>query len=311
MTHSAPITAALPTSVPRLFEALEFVARAHANQRRKGAAQEPYVNHLIEVAKLVVDATGGADPDVVIGALLHDTIEDTSVTYEMIEAQFGNRVADFVKENSDDMSLPKQERRRRRIADAKHKSYGAKLIKIADIISNARAMITSPPAGWALAWKLDYLEATHALHGEMRGANANLDAVFEEVFEEVREVLTGDGLAADSDLPTGPAAALDAAAGQAVHLIYFANTEAHPISAEDRRQLYACVGEHFPSATYLDAEAVFDGVCRPIILARVRSDSTEAVVALAQHLCVAMKERFVGVEVEGRYIRIYGDDTGR
>jgi len=144
----------------------------------------------------------------------------------------------------------------------------------------------------------------------MRGINHRLDAVFDSVFEEVRDVLTGEGLA-DSTRPTGPGRTLDTAAGQTVHFIYYANTEAHPLSEEDREHLHACVGEHFPSATYLDAEAVFEGVRRPIILVRLRSDTTEAVVALAQRLCVSMKERFVGVEVDGRYIRIYADDTGR
>ncbi|MEW5422434.1 bifunctional (p)ppGpp synthetase/guanosine-3',5'-bis(diphosphate) 3'-pyrophosphohydrolase [Amorphus sp. 3PC139-8] len=297
--------------IPRLFDALQFAARAHANQRRKGAAQEPYINHLIEVAKLVADATGGSDTDLVIAALLHDAIEDTGTTYGALAAHFGPRVAELVRENSDDMALPKPERRRRRIAEAAHKSDGAKIIKIADLISNARAMITSPPAGWAVAWKLDYLEATQALHNELQGVNEDLDRIFSSVFEEVREVLTGDGLAADSDVPSGPAALLDSALGQAVHFVYFANTSAHPLTEEDRTHFYAQVGEHFPSVTYIDAEAVFDGVRRPVILARIRSDSTEAVVALAQRLCVAMHERFIGVEVDGRYIRIYADDTGQ
>ena len=45
-------------------------------------------------------------------------------------------------------------------------------------------------------------------------------------------------------------------------------------------------------------------------MARIRTDSTEAVVTLAQRLCLAFDQRFVGVEVGGRYIRIYADDTG-
>jgi hypothetical protein len=44
-------------------------------------------------------------------------------------------------------------------------------------------------------------------------------------------------------------------------------------------------------------------------MVRIRTDSTEAVVELAQRLCVAFQQRFVGIEVDGRYIRIYGDDT--
>ncbi|MDJ0895998.1 MAG: hypothetical protein QNJ92_12725, partial [Alphaproteobacteria bacterium] len=52
-------TAALRPDVTRLTRALSFAAEAHANQRRKGAAQEPYLNHLVEVLDLVAQATGG------------------------------------------------------------------------------------------------------------------------------------------------------------------------------------------------------------------------------------------------------------
>ena len=47
-----------------------------------------------------------------------------------------------------------------------------------------------------------------------------------------------------------------------------------------------------------------------MLISRIRTDSTDAVVALAQRLCIAFEQRFVGVEVGGRYIRIYADDTG-
>ena len=50
----------------RLTKALVFAAEAHRNQRRKGAAQEPYLNHLIEVLDLVVRATGDSDVDMLI-----------------------------------------------------------------------------------------------------------------------------------------------------------------------------------------------------------------------------------------------------
>jgi len=46
-----------------------------------------------------------------------------------------------------------------------------------------------------------------------------------------------------------------------------------------------------------------------MLIGRIRTDSGDAIVALAQRLCLAFDEPFVGVEVDGRYIRIYGDDT--
>lgn len=67
-------------------------ARWHVHQRRKGSAQEPYVNHLLEVASLVTEATHGEDPDLAIAALLHDAIEDQEVPAELIAREFGSKV---------------------------------------------------------------------------------------------------------------------------------------------------------------------------------------------------------------------------
>ena len=78
----------------RLTKALSFAAEAHRNQRRKGAAQEPYINHLIEVLDLVVHTTSDADMDTLIAALLHDVMEDTPTDYEDVATNFGERVAE-------------------------------------------------------------------------------------------------------------------------------------------------------------------------------------------------------------------------
>jgi (p)ppGpp synthase/HD superfamily hydrolase len=58
-----------------VLKAADAAARWHVHQRRKGAAKEPYINHLLEVATLVAEATEGTDPNLVIVALLHDAIE--------------------------------------------------------------------------------------------------------------------------------------------------------------------------------------------------------------------------------------------
>ena len=71
---------------------------------------------MIEVLDLVVQTTDGIDTDVLIAAVLHDVVEDTPTSYDDIAKNFGERVAKIVRENSDDMSLPKAERRRARIA---------------------------------------------------------------------------------------------------------------------------------------------------------------------------------------------------
>ena len=95
-----------------MLKAADAAARWRVHQRRKGAAKEPYVNRLLEVAMLVAEATEGKDPNLVIAALLHDAIEDCEVPPELIADIFGTDVADLVAEVTEDKSLPKEERRK-------------------------------------------------------------------------------------------------------------------------------------------------------------------------------------------------------
>src|SRR5438445_13311225 len=116
-------------------EAAELAARRHLGQRRKGRGDEPYINHLAEVANLLATATDGADAELVAAGWLHDTIEDTGTNREELAEKFGERVAALVVEVTDDMTLPKDRRWQKQIEDAPKKSPGAKLIKIADKIT--------------------------------------------------------------------------------------------------------------------------------------------------------------------------------
>lgn len=298
----------MPDSL-RLTRAVRFVAEAHANHRRKGAAQEPYINHLVEVADLVAGATDGADDDLIIAALCHDTIEDTGVDEAALAERFGLRVAGIVAECSDDMSLSKEERRRRRIEHAPHLSAGARMVKTADAISNLRCMAVSPPSGWPLAWRLRYLDGMRAMHDGLRGANDRLDALFDAQEAETRAALIAMG--AEEEIAMGsPVSQVHAAAGEPVRLVYLANTEAADFGEADRERLAEILMERFPSVTIQNGEGLFEGRRRPILVMRMRSASAEAVIALAQHLCIAFNQRFVGVEIDDRYQRVYADDTG-
>ena len=128
-------------------EAVELAARRHNGMARKGRGKEPYVNHLAEVANLLATATSGVDAELVAAGWLHDTIEDTETTRDELAQKFSERVASLVQECTDDMNLPKAERRRLQVVNAPHKSPGAKLIKIADKISNIGARIHPDPSG--------------------------------------------------------------------------------------------------------------------------------------------------------------------
>jgi (p)ppGpp synthase/HD superfamily hydrolase len=113
----------------------------HVEQRRKGEAKEPYVNHLPEVATLV--ASAGASEDV-CAALLHDAIEDQKIPAKVIERLFGATVARLVCEVTDDKAKSKEERKELQITHAPTLSLGAKLNKLGDKISNLNSLASSP-----------------------------------------------------------------------------------------------------------------------------------------------------------------------
>jgi (p)ppGpp synthase/HD superfamily hydrolase len=169
--------------------ALDFAARKHSKQRRKGEAGEPYVNHLAEVARLVAEATGGEDTVAVLAALLHDAIEDTPTTREELEREFGGEVAAVVAEVTDDKTLPKAERKRLQVESAPHKSARAKLIKIADKTSNLRSIAGSPPVGWDLKRQRDYFDWASRVVAGCRGVNASLERWFDEAHAAGLEAL--------------------------------------------------------------------------------------------------------------------------
>jgi (p)ppGpp synthase/HD superfamily hydrolase len=177
------------TGLRLVSEAAEFAARRHSGMQRKGRGNEPYVNHLAEVANLLATATDGTDAELVAAGWLHDTIEDTDTTREEVAQKFGERVAALVVEVTDDMSLPKEERRQKQIENAPHKSSGAKLIKIADKISNIRARIVPQPSQEEREDLIDYLAWAEKVVAGCRGVNAVLDQTFDETVRLARSTL--------------------------------------------------------------------------------------------------------------------------
>jgi (p)ppGpp synthase/HD superfamily hydrolase len=172
-----------------VLRAADAAARWHVHQRRKGIAQEPYINHLLEVASLASEATNGFDPNLVIAALLHDSVEDQEVPIEMIIGEFGKQVADIVMEVTDDKTLPKDERKRKQVESAPEKSRGAKVIKLADKTSNLRTIASSPAADWSVRRRLEYIEWAKNVVAGLRGISPWLEQQFDEAAAAARDSL--------------------------------------------------------------------------------------------------------------------------
>ena len=174
-------------TISDLTRAYHFAAVRHTNQKRKGKAGEPYINHLTEVAELVAAATGGEDVDLVIAAVLHDVVEDTATTRAELEREFGPRVAGMVMEVTDDKSLPKGERKRLQVEHAPHLSWGAKVIKLADKTANLHSLKKSPPSDWPARRVQDYIDWSRRVAEGCRGTSAWLEQKFDETVRAFEE----------------------------------------------------------------------------------------------------------------------------
>jgi (p)ppGpp synthase/HD superfamily hydrolase len=150
-----------------------FATAAHAavGQVRKYTF-EPYIVHPAEVAMIV--ASRPHDPEMVAAAWLHDTVEDTGVTIEVIREEFGTRVAELVGWLTD-VSRPEHgNRAHRKALDRAHSAMApaeAQTVKLADLIANTRSIMKHD-----VAFAKTYLEEKRLLLEVMTKGDAVLMA---------------------------------------------------------------------------------------------------------------------------------------
>ena len=135
------------TNMARIAEAVAYAQNKHKNQLRKDGS--PYIIHPLAVAKVVVEM--GLDTDAILGALLHDCIEDTDASHEEIARLFSPTVAELVegvtKLTRVEFSSTEQQQveNLRKMFMAMSKDIRVMLIKIADRLHNMRTMQYQSP----------------------------------------------------------------------------------------------------------------------------------------------------------------------
>jgi guanosine-3',5'-bis(diphosphate) 3'-pyrophosphohydrolase len=132
----------------RIAEAARFSALAHGDQKRHSG--EPYIIHPFAVAEILMSVK--MDVDTVIAGLLHDTLEDTAVTYAELEEKFGKTVADLV-EGETKISALRAKNKSQQEAETIRKMFFAMaedvrviIIKLADKLHNMRTLQHLPPS---------------------------------------------------------------------------------------------------------------------------------------------------------------------
>lgn len=165
-----------------LIDAVAFAAHKHRNQRRKDVDASPYINHPIALTRVLLVEARVTDEKTLLGAVLHDTLEDTETTFDDLRERFGRKVAELVAEVTDNKSLPKARRKALQIEHAPHLSQRAKLVKLADKICNLRDVAAHPPHDWPLARRRKYFDWAKAVIDGLRGADRRLESLFDTAY---------------------------------------------------------------------------------------------------------------------------------
>lgn len=157
--------------------AIEFAVKAHADSERRGKGF-PYIIHPMEAAAIV--ATMTSDQELLAAAVLHDTVEDTSVTVEQLRSLFGDRVAELVEAESDvfveglSEEATWHDRKQAAIDRLAAAPHDAKMVALGDKLSNMRAIARDYEQQGDDLWKIFHAKDRSDHEWHYRGLAASL-----------------------------------------------------------------------------------------------------------------------------------------
>ena len=156
---------------PELLEVYNFAKNAHENQYRH--AEVPYITHCIHVCDIVENFRNVEDFDLIVAqkiALLHDTIEDTNVSYNDVKNKFGKAVADGVLALTKNYNLDKILRLKDSLERSIKTSKETVIVKLADRADNIK--IINP--NWSKEKAISYLEDSKIIYSTLSPYAKNL-----------------------------------------------------------------------------------------------------------------------------------------
>ena len=182
-----------PLDTALLDRAIIFAVKAHSGTERRGKGY-PYIVHPLEAVEIV--ATMTADQELLAAAALHDTVEDTDVTAEQIRAEFGNRIASLVADESDEMPAGVSEedswhsRKQAAIDRLARASREAKMVALGDKLSNMRAIARDYAVQGDALWNLFHAKDPKDHEWHYRGlANSLRELEDTFAFQEFQQLI--------------------------------------------------------------------------------------------------------------------------
>ena len=135
--------------------ALALAARAHRDQLRKGT-DLPYIAHPVHVSIILI--RHGFGEDLAIAGLMHDVVEDTDTSLDLIAVEFGDAVARLVEavsetKSADGAALPWEQRKAEKLAHLQSAGPDVAALKAADAIHNLRSIIADLQSDGTSVWE--------------------------------------------------------------------------------------------------------------------------------------------------------------
>lgn len=183
----------------RVEQAIRAAAVLHKDQLRKGSMPFPYITHLIATAFTLIDYTH--DEDVIIAALLHDTLEDTDYTIDELQEDFGVRVRELVEtvtepKSTSENKISWREKKQIYAKQIKKGTLEAVLVAAADKIHNFRTLVEDyydAPERFIQDFGSNFDERIEAYQNIANVINSRLEgpmlAEFNHVFDEYKEFI--------------------------------------------------------------------------------------------------------------------------
>lgn len=169
--------------------AIQFATTAHGSQVRKGNEHIPYIFHPIDVANEVIYHSGLAQEHIEVAsviAILHDTIEDTSVTYVDVLDQFGKEIANGVQFLTKNDDIPQPEQLSENLVRLVEAPQYVQVGKMADRVSNLKAF----PAMWDRDRIGRYLDDSVLISKSLGHSSEMLNARLLSRVSEMRNILS-------------------------------------------------------------------------------------------------------------------------
>ena len=182
-----------PLDTQLVDRAILFAVKAHAGTERRGKGF-PYIVHPMEAMSIVATIT--PDPELLAAAALHDTVEDTDVTLNVLRAEFGERVAKLVADESDVFIEGKSEeetwhqRKQAAIDRLARAPHDAKIVAIGDKLSNMRAIARDYAAQGDALWNIFHTKDPKEHEWHYRGlADALRELQDTSAFQEFEQLI--------------------------------------------------------------------------------------------------------------------------